>query len=108
MKNIKPMNYAKAKKLSCDWTDRKDYLIHCRILKIHIRHGMIVNKNHEIFSFKQTMWLAKYINFNTQKRNMVKIVFENDFYKILNKAFYGKTMEIVRNHLGLEFIKKYE
>ena len=33
---------------------------------------------------------------------------EKDFYKLLNNAFYGKTMETVRNGLKINFIKKDE
>ena len=108
MKKIKPKKYAKSKKLICDWTDKKNYLIHYRMLKLYVRHGMVVDKIHEIVSFKQSNWLEKYINFNTQKRNMAKKDFEKDFYKLLNNAFYGKTMENVRNRLGLNFFKKAE
>ena len=32
--------------------------------------------------------------------------FEKDFYKLLSNAFYGKTMENVRNCLKMKFIKK--
>ena len=46
MKKIKPKNHAKAKKLICHWTDRTIYLIHYRMLKLDVRHGMIVDKNH--------------------------------------------------------------
>ena len=108
MKKIKPKNFAKSKKLICDWTDKKNYLIHYRMLKFYVRHGMVVDKIHEIVSFKQSNWLEKYIKFNTQKRNKAKNDFEKDFYKLLNNAFDGKTMENVRNPLGLKFFKKDE
>ena len=61
---------------------------------------------YEIISFKQSKWLGKYINFNTQKRNQAVNDFEKDFYKLLNNAFYGKTMENVRNRLKIKFVKK--
>ena len=106
MQEIKPENYVKSKKLICDWTDKKNYLVHYRMLKFYVRHGMVVDKILEIISFKQSKWLEKYINFNTLKRNKAKIDFEKDFYKVLNNAFYGKTMENVRNLLGLIFFEK--
>ena len=91
-----------------DWSDKKNYLINYGMLKIYVRHGIVVDENHEIISFKQSKWLEKYINFNTQKRNKAKNGFEEDFYKLLNNAFYGKTMENVRNRLKIELIKKDE
>ena len=36
---------------------------------------MVVEKFHEIVSFKQSKWLEKYNSFNTEKRNRAK----NDF-----------------------------
>ena len=108
MKKIKPKNYVKSKKLICDWTDKKNYLVHYRMLKFYVRHGMVVDKIHEIISFKQSNWLEKFINFNTQKRNKAKNDFEKDFYKLLKNAFYGKTMENVRKCLGLKTFKKDE
>ena len=106
MKEIKPDNYNSTKKLICDWSDKKNYLVHYRMLKFYIRHGMIIDKVHNIISFKQNKWLEKYISFNTQKRNKAKNDFEKDFYNLLNNAFYGKTMENVRNRLKIKFIKK--
>ena len=76
------------------------------MLKFYIRHGMIVDKVHNKISFKQSRWLEKYINFTTQKRNQAVNDFEKDFYKLLNNAFYGKTMENVRNRNKKKFIKK--
>ena len=106
MKKIQPKNYKKSKKVICDWTDKKNYLVHYRMLNFYVRHGMVVEKIQEIISFKQNKWLEKYINFNTQKRNKARNGFEKDFFELLNNAFYCKTVENVRNRLKIELIKK--
>ena len=67
---------------------------------------MIVEKNHEIISFKQSEWLEEYITFNTQKRHSAKNDFEKDFFKILLNAAFGKFLENVCNRLRLELFKK--
>ena len=97
MKTIIANSYTQNKKLIYDWSDKKNNLIHYRMLKFYIRHGMVVDKVHDIISFRQSMWLEKYINFITQKRNQAVNDFEKDFYKLLNNAFNGKAMENVRN-----------
>ena len=51
------------------------------MLNFFVRHGMEVEKNHQMISFKQTKWLESYINFNVQKHNKSK----NDFEKFLYK-----------------------
>ena len=106
VKEIKLDTYNQTKKLICDWSDKKNYLVQYRILRFYVRHGMTVDKVHEIISFKQNKWLEKHINFNSEKQNKAKNDFEKDFYKLLNIAFYGKTMENVRNRLKIKFIEK--
>ena len=76
------------------------------MFKFYVRHGMVVDKVHEISSFKQSKWLEKYRNFKTQKRNQAVNDSEKDFYKLLNNALNGKTMENVRNRLKIKFVKK--
>ena len=66
MKEIKPDNYTQTKKLICDWSDKINCLLHYRMLKFYVRHGMIVDKVYNIISFEQSRWLLKYRNFNTQ------------------------------------------
>ena len=105
MKKIKLENYTKPKSLKCDWTDKKKYLIHYRLLNFYVRHGMIVDKNHEI-SFKQSKWLERYISFNTQKGNKAKNDFEKDFSEILVNAAFGEILEDVHNRLRVEIFKK--
>ena len=106
MNEIKPDTYIQTKKLICDWTNKKNYLVHYRMLKFYVRHGMIVDKVHNIISFKQCRWLENNINFNAQKRSQAVNDFEKEFYKLLINAFYGKTMANVRKRLKIKFIKK--
>ena len=80
MNILKPKSYTKSKNLICDWSDKKKYLIHYRMLKFNVRHGMVIEKIHEIISFKQSKCLENYISFNTQKRNKAKNDFEKDFF----------------------------
>ena len=101
MKQSSPENHSQCKKLICDWTDKKRYLIHSRRLKFSVIHGINVENVHEIISFKQSKWLEKYINLNTEKRNRAKNDFEKSFYKLINDALYGKTMGNVKNRVFL-------
>ena len=78
-------------------------MIHYRMFKFYLNQGMRVTKIHTIYRFKQSAWLAKYIDHNTQKRTKAKTNFEKDLYKLMNNAFFGKTMENVRDRTNLEF-----
>ena len=67
---------------------------------------MVVEKFHEIVSFKQSKWLEKYNIFDTQKRNRAKNDFEKELIKLLANSASGKFLENIRNRLKLELIKK--
>ena len=98
-------HYPSCNKLICDWTNRKNCLIHYKMLKIDIKHGMIVDKVYEIISLQQSKWLEKHISFSTQKRNQDSNDFEKDFYILPKNAFYGKTTENVRKRIKIEYSK---
>ena len=46
------------------------------------------------------------MSFKTQERNASISDFEKDSHELLNNAFYGKTMDIVRNELKNKFNKQ--
>ena len=106
MNEIKPDNYTPCKKLICDFTDKENYSLHYRMLTFYIKHGMIVDKVHEIISFKQSKWLNKYIDFHAKRRALATNDFKLKFHKDMPNSFYGKTMENIRNRIKVEFIRK--
>ena len=53
---MKPNTYTKSKKLICDWTDKKNYFIHYRMLKFYVRYGLVVDKVHWIILKKVSDW----------------------------------------------------
>ena len=106
MIEVKTNNYAQNKKLLGDWTGKKNYLFQYSMLKVYVRHSIIKDKNHEIISFKLSKVFEEYINVITQKKNQAVNDFEKDFYKLVNNAYYGKTMDNVRNRIKREFSRK--
>ena len=96
MNSVKQPNYKPTEKLVCDLTNKQKYMIHNRMFKFYINMWMKVTKIHTIYRFQQSLCSEKYINHNTQKRTKAKTNIEKNLYKLMNNAFFGKTMENVK------------
>ena len=83
---------------------KKRYVIHIRALDQALKHGLVLECIFRAIEFKQSAWMKEYIDFNTKLRTVAAYDFEKDFYKLMNKAVFGKTMENKRKHRNIKLI----
>ena len=95
-------------KLFLTLRDKEKYIIHNSVLEKYLKLGMKVTKVHRTISFKESNWLAKYINFNTEQRTKAKSDFEKDLWKLMNNSFYGKTLENIRGRSEIKLLTERE
>ena len=82
--------------------------MHIRALKQTLNHGLILKKLDRVIQFNQEAWLKPYIDINTKLRTEAKNDSEKDFFKLMNNAVSGKTMENVRNDRDIKLVTTYK
>lgn len=96
------------KKLLLTLDDKKEYVLHYRMLKCALRHGLVLKKVHKVLQFQQSPWLKTYIELNTKLRTEALNEFEKNFYKLLINAIFGKTIENVRGRADIRLRSKWQ
>ena len=81
------------KKVIPNLRNKTKYVLHYRNLQLHLVLGMKLITIHRMLKFKQSNWMKKYIDFNTEIRKNAANDFKKDFFKLMINSVYRKTME---------------
>lgn len=92
----------KEKKLVASFTDRINYGVHIKNLKLYLDLGMKLIKIHRILKFKQDNIIAPFIQKCTDARQASQTKFESDQFKKLSNTVFGKTMQNVRDYITVK------
>ena len=57
-----------------------------------------------VLKLKQSDWMKKYIDFNTNKSMGATNDFEKDFFKLMINSVYEKTIENIRKRINVRFV----
>ena len=99
----KRMKIDKCKKLVCNLRNKKKCRTY-KVIKTSTKLRIKIEKVHRIIEFNQESWLKPYIDMNTELRKIIKNDCEKDFFKLMNNAVFGKTMENVRKHRDIKLV----
>ena len=112
-KENKGKGYKPNEELMLKLTDKNDYVIDGEMLDWYVASGL---KLEEItikqkLEYSESERLKPYIEFNIQKRKEAKAKgdkFGDVFFKLMNNAFYEKTIEDVYNRQDVELVNEVD
>lgn len=96
------LKLGQCEKLCGTFNDKTEYVVHISNLKYYLEKGMILKKINRCIKFNQSAWLSGWIEKNTAYRQASQNDFEKDYFKLMNNAVFGKTMENVRGRMDVK------
>ena len=98
-----------SRKLICSFLPKKHYVVLGQLLRFYLDRGMRLVKVHRAIRFNSSPYVARYIANNTEKRKQFKHDnVKKAFYKLMNNAPYGKTIENVAWRTDIRLLNDME
>ena len=73
--------------------NKTNCVLQYRNIQLYLFLGMKLIKIHRVLKLKQSEWIKKHIDFNTEKRTNAANSFEKDFFKLMINSVYGKIID---------------
>ena len=96
------------KRLMPNLGNKTNCIVHYRNLQLCFSLGIKLTKIHRVLKFRQSEWMKKYIDFNTEKGMNAANDFERDFFKLMINSLYGKTMQNLRKRIKVRLMNNSE
>ena len=84
--------------------NKTNYVLYHKNFQLHLSLGMKLPKIHKVLKFKESDWIKKYIDFNTEKRTNAANGFEKDFFKLIINSVYGKTVKNLQKIINIRLV----
>ena len=91
----------KVEKFVATLHDKKEYVVHMRNSKQTLNHGLVFKKVHRVIKCNQKVSLKPCTNINKYLKKCQKKKIWKYFFKIMNNAFFWKTM---RKHRDIKLL----
>ena len=98
-----------SRKLVCSFLPKKHYVVLGQLRRFYLDRGMRLVKLHQAIRFKSSPYVASYIANNTAKhQQFIHDHVKKAFYKLMNNAPYGKTIENVARSTDIRLLNDME